>query len=376
MKTSRKAIVALLIFSFIGQLHQLNNSLIAYIGLSYPEISQTTTTLILTLPNLVGLVVSFTIGPLALNVNKKTLLTICGFTHFIYFAIFALTGGSGSFILLLVGAGFAGVAQGAATNLISSSISEFAGAKKSAPYLAISNALMSLGSVIINLFGGYIASGNNGASWHYSYYLGFITLPIVVIFACLMPAHPEHADSISDGEPVPASDEGPDKIQKTVFALMCVSVLSGLCIAVFAYNISNYIILEYELGSSVQAGLATSIFTFSSVVFSFTYSIWEKLFKKWTVSIAYIAVAIGCLIISVFHTTIYGAYIGAVLIGAGFALFNPGTVSKLMQNTPSRLIPVIMSINLGIVNVASFFSPYILNFLSNLLGGVEAEIHS
>ena len=58
-------------------------------------------------------------------------------------------------------------------------------------------------------------------------------------------------------------------------------------------NVSNYIITEHQLGSSVQAGNATSLVRFTLIVMTFLYPFWNKILKDWMIPCGYALAAIG-----------------------------------------------------------------------------------
>jgi predicted MFS family arabinose efflux permease len=328
---------------------------------------------LLSLPAVFGLIVSFIIGPIAMRINKKYLTIFASLLILIYFAIFVFTGSNGPFPLLLCAAACAGIAQGMAMTLISSMIGEFVGPEKSATYVAISTALMNGGAALMAIAGGAIAAGNGGANWPRAYYPGAILLPAIIVFGILMPKKPDGAESAPHAahpekapSPAPA---GKDKLPSRIIAIGILGLFSSICVCGFLFYISVYIVNEHKLGSTVEVGIASSIFTFTGLVAGFTYAIWAKLFKKALILVAYALVALGLFFMMTFTTTLFGAFAGALIMGWGFNLANPYTMGFIMRITPPRLAPVGISFLMAGVNLGMFFAIFVLNFLSGLLGG-------
>jgi MFS family permease len=375
MTTQKRALVAIYIISFVLLLQGLTGTTIAYIIDSYSELPPVSVQQIVSLPAIFGLIVSFIIGPLAIKINKKYLTIFTAIMILIYFAIFAFVGSNGPFPVLLFATVFAGIAQGTAMTLASSMVGEFVGPEKSANYVAISLALMNGGGALMAILGGAIAAGNNGANWPYAYYLGIILVPAIIIFGILMPKKPDapeaahHAAAPGEGAPGSGAVGDKGKFPPRNIAIGVLAIFSSVCICGFLFYISVYIVNEFKLGSSVEAGIANSIFTLAGLVTGFTYSIWAKLFKKALIVVSFSLVTLALFCMMTFTTTLFGAFAAALLLGWGFNMMNPYIMGFIMQITPPRLVPVGISLLMAGANVGMFIAIYVLNFLSGLMGG-------
>jgi predicted MFS family arabinose efflux permease len=374
MTTQKRAIAAIYVISFVLLMQSITGTTIAYIIDSYSGLPPMSVQQIVSLPAIFGLIVSFVIGPVAMKINKKYLAIFTAFMILIYFAIFAFVGSKGPFSLLLVSTVFAGIAQGAAMTLMSSMIGEIVGAEKSAVYVAVSSAIMNGGNALMAIAGGAIAARNGGANWSYAYYLGAILIPAILIFGFLMPKNPGGAETAPQaapgGEAVPqAAPAGKEKLPARVIAIGILAVFSSVCICGFLFYISVYIVNEFKLGTSVEAGIANSIFTIAGLVTGFTYVIWAKLFKKALIIVSFALVTLALFCMMTFTATLFGAFAAALLLGWGFNMMNPYIMGFIMQITPRRLAPVGISVLMAGANVGMFAAIYVLNFLSGLLGG-------
>jgi MFS family permease len=373
MTTQKRALVAIYIISFVLLLQGFTGTTIAYIIDSYSDVPPVSVQQIVSLPAIFGLIVSFAIGPIAMKINKKYLTIICATMILIYFCIFAFVGSDGPLSLLLFATVFAGIAQGSAMTLASSMVGEFVGAEKSANYVAISLAMMNGGGALINIIGGAIAAGNGGANWPQSYYLGALLIPAIIAFGFLMPKKPDEAEAdLHAAHGRAASQAAPaekGKLPARDIAIGVLAIFSSVCICGFLFYISVYIVNEFKLGTSVEAGLANSIFTVTGLVTGFTYSIWAKLFKKALIVVSFGLVVAALFCMMNFTTTLFGAFAAALLLGWGFNMMNPYIMGFIMQITPPRLAPVGISILMAGANVGMFIAIYVLNFLSGLLGG-------
>ena len=306
--TQKKAFLALCVIASMMMIANMTGSFLAYIYDSYPDISPTNVQLVMTLPGLVGLLVSFAVGPLALKFNKKYLLLLTALANFISIMAFAVFGVSGPFAVLLVAAGFSGITRGAAMALINSSIGEYIGAEKSASYIAINAAIMNGGSALVGVIGSVIGSASGGAHWNRAFYLGLLIIPTMIAFAIMMSKAPEAPSLPSDGHGGDATrskmkdagasgrEERDSKIPGRVFVIIVLSMLFSMSFAAFVLNLSTYIITEYRLGTSTDVGLINSVATVVGIIIGFSYTLWSKLFKKWIVPIGYAVAAIGMIV--------------------------------------------------------------------------------
>jgi hypothetical protein len=294
---------------------------------------------------------------------------------------FGFFGTSGPFVILLLAAGLSGITRGAAIALMNSVIGQYIGAARSAPYIAISAAIMNGSSAFVGVIGSLIASANGGAHWNRAFYLGFLVLPTMAIYAALMskvpdaPALPPDGPAGAPGAPGGAetgagqSSAKKDGIPARVFVIITLTLLFMVSFAVFILYISAYIITEYGLGSSADVGLINAVLTASGLIIGFTYRIWAKLLGNWIVPVGFAVAAIGLFVLMAVHTTIIGAYVAAFLIGISLNLTNPFIMSHIMGLTPPRLIPVSMSLSTVGMNLGFFMTPYVLSLLGRFMGG-------
>jgi MFS family permease len=374
MTTQKRAVLAVYIVSSVLWLHGVTNTTIAYIIDSYAgRESVLTVQQLVSLPAIFGLIVSFLIGFIALKINKKYLTIFCALMIFVYFCLFAFIGENGPFSLLLLATGFAGIAQGSAITLLASMLGEFVGPEKSAGAIAISSAVMNAGQAFIAVVGGAIAAGNGGADWPKAYYLGALVIPAIIIFGILMPKKPDaqeaelQAKSALPGEAAILAVK--ERLPLKVIVISALLVFVFIFISGFVFYVSVYIVNEFKLGTTVEVGIANSIFMLTGVVTGFTYAIWAKLFKKLLVVVGYTMITLALFSMMTFTTTLLGVYLAAFLTGWGLNMVNPYTMGFIMQITPPRLAPVGISISLACANVGMFVPIYTLTFLSNLLGG-------
>ena len=203
--------------------------------------------------------------------------------------------------------------------------------------------------------------------------LGIAALAGLVVFTALTrkldldtPSITE-ATTVANGPKAKISD-----IPGKVFAwIILMGVVHGLFYVTqnaFNVNASPYIITEYQLGTSVEAGTATSLVRFALIPFTALYPVFKKILKDWMIPVGYLCMAIGLAIMMV-SKSLVGAYACAVFCGLSTALVHSEFYAKASRYVPVALVAVATSVVSFLVNVGTGFSSYVLNFFSNMLGG-------
>ena len=391
MTTQKRALLALCILGSTMYLAGgITTPSIAYIIDSYPNVSADFVSMLITIPGIVALIVSFFIGPLMLRYNKKYLLIISVSITLVYFGIFSTVGGKGPFFALVIAAGLIGVHRGAGSAIVNSTIGEFMEPENRATSLALCSSMMQAGGGVAAIFGGFIAAGNDGADWPIAHFIGLISVVTLILFAILMPKKPDTpkssalqssggglqsdsdtSDTVSDKKLSAISIIKRDmrKISPRVYLIMALHFGFVACMIAFPLYTSVYIISEHQLGSSVEAGLVTTTNTLFSVLVGLTYRYWGRIFGKWIVPVGYLVSAIGFIVKFSITSHIAGIWVAGALVGIGWNLANPYVSSQVMTLSPQKIMPFSISIHLGFQNLAFFLAPFVLRLFGRLFGG-------
>jgi MFS family permease len=188
----------------------------------------------------------------------------------------------------------------------------------------------------------------------------------MILFWAIMPDKPVAMKVSPKTGPKTA---GSERIPLKAILMVLIGSVFYVCVAGFRLNVSIYVISEHELGTSVESGLATSLSTICGIAAGFAFALLLKVFKKWVVFTGYALAAVGLFIVVFVHTSLFGAYFGACLMGFGANMANPYLMGQLINVTPPRLVPVAMSLLAGGVNLGMFLTMDILGFLSRFAGG-------
>ena len=343
----------------------------AYILNSYSDIPASTVNLLLTLPSLIGLVVSFVTGPIAMKVDKKTLTIISYAFMVVCVVIYALVGDT-NFNLLLVAAVFCGLSQGSTGTLQNAIIAERIRPENRANVMAMVNALTYGGTIFYNIVGGKIAAANGGANWNHAYFLGFILIPTTILFAILLPK--KHDEAAQESQPAggeaqaqgPAESLGQSGTGMVYPVVLC--LLYGVSMA-FQYctglNMSNYFVNLLQLGDAALAGIVMSAGTLGVFVSGLLYKFYSKPLKNWVPVVGMFGYAVGSLLIAFIpNTAVF--IVAQFIMGASTGCMTPYFVATISIRTPPKWVPVAMSLFMGFMNGFMFIAQYILDFLGKI----------
>ncbi len=198
--------------------------------------------------------------------------------------------------------------------------------------------------------------------WQYAYYLYFLAVPALVIVAILCPG---------DEKKEPAGKQAIqfDKIPARIW-MMCVHyAIFFVCCYTFSVYISSYIITDFQLGSSTQAGLATALRSVSAILSAALYSKYNRKLDKWFMPFFCVTLTIGYLLCTTLTTTLAGCMAGAFLIGIGQSAVAPYVIGESSGQIPGQLMPLAISMIMGNMSLGMFLSKYITGWLCIPLGG-------
>lgn len=361
-------------------MYYITQNVRAYIGTSYPDVSDVAVTSLITLPTMFALLFSFVIGPLAIRFNKVVLMTIVMCCMGGYSIIFFLNGVfHGPFFLYTAACVLAGFAQGGFAPLMNTIIGENFSEEARAGRIAMYNVATNCGAFVILFFSGRIAVGNDGANWPYAYLLGLYCFITMIIFLILIrktgykdDKEAREARAIQaqkDNKPALKFSEVPKKSLLFIIGIGILHCVFYIGVNAYYTNVSNYIIVEQELGSSIQVGNATSLVRFTLIMMTFLYPVWNRLLKDWMIPCGYALAAIGLVFMLKMDTTIWGIYICAFFIAFATSIAHSTIYSKALNYVPDSIAAISSSLMWGIANVGPFFATYILAAISSVFGG-------
>ena len=317
--------------------------------------------MILLIPSLVGIFVSFLIGPVSTIIPKKIILIFACICVTCSGGIFYFMGGRCPIGLLLFGGALLGFVMGTMASVPSSIITENSSPENRGKFLGYQTASLNGGSLVMSVAGGILGASR----WQNAYLLLFLSVPVLlVVLFCLPMDHPVKVE-----KNVAVKQKIPTKVYLICFHF----ALMFICFYTFAVNISTYIITEYQLGTSAQTGIVQALQTICGIIAGITFGRIVKVLKKWTVPFSCLIVAIGFMATALMTGSMAGCIIGSILLGFGKSFVMPYAINQISATAPGPLIPTCISSLMGCMNLGMFISNYVIAFLAGLFGAVTVN---
>lgn len=369
-KSEKKSTLALYILCTFANMSYITIVSLAYILNSYSNESPATVTLLLTIPSLVGLAVSFIIGPVSMKISVKKLLII-SYSILIAAAAIYFVVGSGSLPMLLLAAVLCGIGQGSYGTLHNTLVAERVVPERRANVMAVVNALVYGGAIFYNIVGGKIAAIGGGANWNRAYLLAFILIPTTILFAILCPSKPdkESVDEAPTDSPAASVTENiPVSGPKLSPFVIGICVLFGVNM-VFEYctglNMSNYFVNLLQLGDASLAGVVMSAGTAGVFVSGILYKYYSRPLKDWVAVVGLIGYGVGSILIALIPNV--ALFIACqFLMGFSAGALTPYIAASVSINTQPKYIPIAMSLFAGLMNGFMFLAQYIIDALAKI----------
>lgn len=364
---NKKQMIGIFAFCFTSMLSNITMGVLAYIMQGYPDVNPTTVSQILTTPALVGTAYAFCVGFLHKKIPAKYLLILAQVCVFAYGMIFLFLGGTAPIGVLIAAAGLLGIGQGSNNTLLAIVLAEACpDESKRGGILGICMSVMNVGGVIMTNVGGILAA----TRWQNAYLAFFVVAVSIVLQLMFLPKGAFKAS------PAPASGE--QKKEKTAIPmkvwLICINYFFFfLALYVYGTNVSEYVITTYQLGSSVEAGLATSMVTVGGIFAGALFGVYSKWTKKLTVPLMMGMASVG-LAICCFFPNIILVYVAGVLGGFAMSGANPYIMGYMAQITTPDQYSNALSIFSGFMNGGMCVAITVLAFITKLVCGDGAHV--
>ena len=221
--------------------------------------------------------------------------------------------------------------------------------------------VMGFQSIFVSIGGTIIAKGSGlltaMAGWKRGYLVFLIALPIIIIILLTVPK----------GETTPQAEKGEKSgISGSMVYFGALCLITGIFVATFNTNIAMYIDRK-GIGDASTAGTVASIMQVIGIVGGLILGFVVKTFKRFTIGASILVMAAGTALVGL-TTSFPTICVGAVLVGIGFAIRNPGAVTFGANMVPAAQASLAIAIISATYNVGNFISSYVVNPLANMLG--------
>ncbi len=221
--------------------------------------------------------------------------------------------------------------------------------------------VMGFQSIFVSIGGTIIAKGSGiltaMAGWKRGYLVFLIALPIIIIILLTVPK----------GETTPKAEKGEKSgVSGSMVYFGALCLITGIFVATFNTNIAMYIDRK-GIGDASTAGTVASIMQVIGIIGGLMLGFVVKTFKRFTIGASILVMAAGTALVGM-TTSFPMICAGAVLVGIGFAIRNPGAVTFGANMVPAAQASLAIAIISATYNVGNFISAYVVNPVANMLG--------
>ena len=212
-------------------------------------------------------------------------------------------------------------------------------------------------SIVFLQLGGFLAT----IHWRYAFWAVVLMLPFLVVVWIKVP-NPEVRD-----EPVKEGEQQQKGFPpRTWFMLVC-SWIAMVFIYTFIPDIAIFVEMNGIGSPSLAATFLTTFAITSSVIGLIFGSVVRPLFKRFTVAVGLLFGG-ACYLVLNAMPTMAGCFIGGVLFGIGFCIYN----ISMFLDIPASVRPTLASSSLAYFmafsGIGHFTNPIILGAIKNMLG--------
>ncbi|MBF7097847.1 MFS transporter [Alkalibacter mobilis] len=351
MKNNKVIKIAVLSIYFVLMSAGAVNPALASIAAAFPDVSFTTILLISTLPQLLSVPATLAAGRLAGSIIKyKTLLT--------WGMILFVVGGVAPYFIkditnIIVMRAVYGIGLGLVMPMgMALAIAYFDGEERE-KMIGSGTLMQNVGGIFFTLIAGLMAS----VTWNLTFLVH--TFGIFTIILTLFLPEP---DKVQVGQ----NAEGVPRMPIIVYGLTLFIFVVMVLFMPMMLNMSS-VILERGMGNAASSGLVLTVFTVGGMIAGALFAKVYKVFNTTTFSIGLGSAAIG-LAAMAYGNTILFMYVATFFSGFGTGLIIPAIFVTIGMKVHPTQISMATGIVLAALNSAAFPTPYIIAFISGLLG--------
>jgi predicted MFS family arabinose efflux permease len=326
---------------------------LARIAAAFPDASQTSIKLILTMPAVFIILFSLLSGRLSARFSKRRLLT-CGLV------IYLLGGVSGGLVnrfeLLLAARAVLGMGVGLIMPLSTGLIADFFVGDQRARMMGYATASSNLGGIFATLFSGMLAVYN----WRYAFGVYGASIVVLLLVLFFLPE--------SGGKAVHQGHEH-SRLPRAVYAWAAGAFL--LMLGFYAIPVNLAIFLERNgLGDASAAGMTIAIVTASGFVAGLSFGSVQALLRKLLPPLLFALSGAGYLLLSQAHS-LPAVCLAASVVGLGLGWTMPLLFTGATRAGGSGMGVQTMAVVTSMIFLGQFMSPLVLDFIGSLWGDIS-----
>ena len=315
------------------------------------QVSDTEVALIASIPCIVIIVVTLFLGKVLEKVSQKK-IGILG-------AILFLVGGLmpmvlDNLIVIFIFRAITGIGVAISQVFMATLTAEFFEEKDRPSVQGLAQAAQSAGLIIMCLVSGFLAS----VSWRASFLVHLLgAFSLIAMILCFPDRKPQAKEK--------SEHKSSARIGKNTIGWFALMFVVFLILLAFANNLS-FLLIEKNIGSSADTGLALSVYAFAGLLVGLAYGKIDQYIKAMKLPLSMLLFAILFFII-VLAKSMLVVYIGSFIGGIALSLFFPQIMLYTGQSVDPLLVPVAISLLTCSQNLGQILCPYVINPLAGLL---------
>ena len=339
---------------------------IAAMGVAFPDIPQSTITMINTLPSLTIILGTLLMGAIA---GKKIAYKPAAILSLIIYIVFGIMPtfmfGSASFYAILVTRVCCGYGMGLVAPLGAAVITNlFTDKDQRSKYLGRGGAWQQLGCVVLTMVGGWLAAVD--VKYCFLAYLCGLVCLIVVLFCYKdTPQTQLHVDEATN------APKEKTHISGLAWVFIIIMALAQMFCSPTMMNFSNLMATQIPgQDATTVAGIAgtlLSVFVLAGALGSALLNKFIKTFGRFNGLVQFLICAIGMFVIAGAHSVAMFT-VGICIFGFGWCTAIPTGNLECANLTNKAGLALVASLLWAIMNVGNFFSSYWLAFIYSIVG--------
>ena len=351
-----RAVLCGCLLAVLQQGKQFIQPAISLISEAFPNLSITTIQQLISgvaLPTLIGALLA---GPLSQYISRKKLalissaiITIGGFGPVLFIHNFyAILG-----LRLFMGLGL-GLASPCAVSIIATYVKP----EKANKYIGIKEGVAAVGSFLVTIIAGWLAA----VTWTAVFYMYLIGVVGILAVLFLLPEDKPVAKIKKSGVATEKFKPNALLITSLSFAFLYMVFFNAIGLNLALYMKST------GIGGAVQSGYVSSAVSLGSIVAGFILAWLVKIFKKGTLGIGAICLAVGFGLFSI-APSIEVCLIAAFLVGLGNNICVAQGTYLCTKSTNPNFYVLTTGLFVAAIHLAQFITPYVVNPISDAFKG-------
>lgn len=331
----------------------LSTPVLGAIAAAFPDVSPELIKQVQSMPSLTMIPVALMVGQIEKFMKKRTMLMIA--IMFLFIGGIAPALGGGIYFILLCRAIF-GMGRGIVFPFAMSFIIDLFDGQERDVLMGLRSSTGSIAGIVFMQVGGFLGTIN----WRMSFWGFLIIIPFALLVFFKLPEPEKKAQLTTETVKTSA------KLTKKTWTL----ILLNFVLMFFAYTFMTnmaIVINALKIGTPKTAANVMSIFTVSSAACGFLFGkVIKPMLKDYTAAIGAMFIGGGILVLS-YANVLNIFFVGAVLFGIGFSIYNTDMYLKLGVSADRSAAAKAISTHMALNALSQFASPIVIAFLAGVL---------